>query len=42
MHRKSSMKFEDLMVPMAFINGLVLGGYALRKIRKNWEGGPQD
>ena len=42
MQRKSSMKFENMMVPMAFVNGLFLGGYALRMARKYWEGGPQD
>ena len=38
----SGMKFEDLAVPMAFINGLFFGGYALRKMRQYWEGGPRD
>ncbi len=38
----SGMKFEDLAVPMAFVNGLFFGGYALRKIRQYWEGGPRD
>lgn len=38
----SSMRFENLAVPMAFINGLFFGGYALRKIRQYWEDGPMD
>jgi hypothetical protein len=34
--------FDSLAVPVAFINGLFFGGYALRKIRQYWEGGPTD
>ncbi len=34
--------FESLMLPLAFVNGLFFGGYALRKIRQHWEGGPMD
>ncbi|CFX86196.1 Uncharacterized [Syntrophomonas zehnderi OL-4] len=40
--KRKGMKFEDLAVPIAFINGLFFGGYALRKIRQYWEGGPRD
>lgn len=40
--KRTGMKFEDLAVPMAFVNGLFFGGYALRKIRQYWEGGPRD
>ncbi|MEN6351606.1 MAG: hypothetical protein ABFD08_19700 [Syntrophomonas sp.] len=34
--------FGAMAVPIAFINGLFFGGYALRKIRQYWEGGPMD
>jgi len=39
---KRNFHFGLLAVPLAFINGLFFGGYALRKIRKHWEGGPMD
>ncbi len=39
---KNNFHFEKLVVPLAFINGLFFGGYALRKIRRYWEGGPMD
>jgi len=32
--------FGSMAIPIAFINGLFFGGYALRKIRQYWEGGP--
>lgn len=31
-----------MAIPLAFANGLYFGGYALRKIRQHWEGGPMD
>lgn len=31
-----------MAIPLAFLNGLFFGGYALRKIRQYWEGGPMD
>jgi len=34
--------FGAMAIPIAFINGLYFGGYALRKIRQHWEGGPMD
>lgn len=34
--------FGAMAIPIAFINGLFFGGYALRKIRQYWEGGPMD
>mgnify|MGYP000859078740 FL=1 len=34
--------FGFLAIPIAFINGLYFGGYALRKIRQYWEKGPMD
>ncbi len=34
--------FGAMAIPLAFINGLFFGGYALRKIRQYWEGGPMD
>lgn len=34
--------FGAMAVPIAFVNGLFFGGYALRKIRQYWEGGPMD
>lgn len=40
--RKPYWKFENLAVPLAFVNGLFLGGYVLRKVRQYWEKGPMD
>jgi len=34
--------FGAMAIPLAFVNGLFFGGYALRKIRQYWEGGPMD
>ncbi|MEN6391353.1 MAG: hypothetical protein ABFD04_13140 [Syntrophomonas sp.] len=34
--------FGAMAIPLAFLNGLYFGGYALRKIRQHWEGGPMD
>jgi len=34
--------FDMLAIPVAFLNGLFLGAYGLRKIRQYWEGGPMD
>ncbi|MDD2510799.1 MAG: hypothetical protein PHG94_06705 [Syntrophomonas sp.] len=34
--------FGAMAIPIAFLNGLFFGGYALRKIRQYWEGGPMD
>jgi len=34
--------FEMLAIPWAFLNGLFLGGWILRRGRKLWEGGPRD
>lgn len=34
--------FGAMAIPLAFLNGLYFGGYALRKIRQYWEGGPMD
>ena len=39
---KDEFHFEQLLVPLAFINGVFFGGYALRKVRQYWEGGPMD
>lgn len=39
---KQKINFGAMAIPMAFINGLFFGGYALRKIRQYWEGGPMD
>jgi hypothetical protein len=39
---KDKLNFELMAIPVAFINGLFFGGYALRKIRQYWEGGPMD
>lgn len=41
-NRKDKLSFESMAIPVAFINGLFFGGYALRKIRQYWEGGPMD
>ena len=34
--------FGAMAIPLAFVNGLYFGGYALRKIRQYLEGGPID
>ncbi|NLB51493.1 MAG: hypothetical protein GX808_00960 [Syntrophomonadaceae bacterium] len=34
--------FGAMAIPLAFVNGLFFGGYAVRKIRQYWEGGPMD
>ncbi|MBC7076569.1 MAG: hypothetical protein H5T98_11015 [Syntrophomonadaceae bacterium] len=34
--------FGALAIPIAFVNGVFFGAYALRKIRQYWEGGPMD
>ncbi|NLF45425.1 MAG: hypothetical protein GX581_05045 [Syntrophomonadaceae bacterium] len=34
--------FGAMAIPLAFVNGLYFGGYAIRKIRQYWEGGPMD
>ncbi len=39
---QDKLNFGAMAVPVAFINGLFFGGYALRKIRQYWEGGPMD
>ncbi|MDD4801429.1 MAG: hypothetical protein PHF24_00610 [Syntrophomonas sp.] len=39
---KQKINFDTMAIPVAFINGLFFGGYALRKIRQYWEGGPMD
>jgi len=39
---KNKFSFGSMAIPVAFINGLFFGGYALRKIRQYWEGGPMD
>jgi len=39
---KQKINFGAMAIPVAFINGLFFGGYALRKIRQYWEGGPMD
>mgnify|MGYP000967464957 CR=1 FL=1 len=39
---KQKFHFGVMAIPLAFINGLFFGGYALRKIRQYWEGGPMD
>lgn len=31
-----------MAIPLAFINGVYFGSYALRAIRQYWEGGPMD
>jgi hypothetical protein len=44
-HYKANNKgfqFGSMAIPIAFINGLFFGGYALRKIRQYWEDGPMD
>ncbi|MDD4170697.1 MAG: hypothetical protein PHQ94_00510 [Syntrophomonas sp.] len=42
MQNKEGFNFGSMAIPVAFINGLFFGGYALRKIRQYWEGGPMD
>ena len=40
---KERMDYFNLMaIPVAFMNGIFLGAYGLRKIRQYWEGGPMD
>jgi hypothetical protein len=39
---RKGFHYEMLAVPWAFINGLFLGGWVLRKGRKFWEEGPRD
>ncbi|ADI02910.1 MAG TPA: hypothetical protein GXX39_08105 [Syntrophothermus lipocalidus] len=39
---KPYWKYEYLAVPIAFLNGLYLGGCLLRKMRQTWEHGPRD
>ncbi|MGR6837529.1 hypothetical protein [Syntrophomonas erecta] len=34
--------WSTMAIPLAFINGLYVGSYALRMIRQRWEGGPMD
>ena len=41
-NQKQKINFGTMAIPVAFINGLFFGGYALRKIRQYWEGGPMD
>lgn len=31
-----------MAIPLAFINGVYFGSFALRAIRQRWEGGPMD
>jgi len=42
-HYKTDSKkfnFGSMAIPVAFINGLFFGGYALRKIRQYWKADP--
>lgn len=39
---REGFQFEMLAIPWAFINGLFLGGWMLRKGRQYFEKGPQD
>ncbi|MGE5372235.1 MAG: hypothetical protein ACM3QZ_09625 [Solirubrobacterales bacterium] len=38
----SGFHYEQLAIPWAFVNGLFLGGWLLRKGREYWENGPRD
>ncbi|MGE5415261.1 MAG: hypothetical protein ACM3UZ_00580 [Acidobacteriota bacterium] len=40
--KKSSFHYEMLAIPWAFVNGLFVGGWLLRKGREWMEHGPQD
>lgn len=40
--KKQEFDYDSMAIPVAFINGLFIGSFALRKIRQYWEGGPMD